>query len=497
MALNNEFKVKDNLNTLGKILSSGVDLATIFAPSNTSWTLSADVGTNFDISGGEVLTLSGDKGIVVRSIGDTEVVVISGTNATTTERGVASFDSGDFGVVDGKVSVKTGGIDNVQLAGSISNDKLLTITQEGLVGNSATTATSAYEYNTLVVRNSGHGGVDLGPTTVNGILSSNNIITAVSGNSTNWTETYSLVTSNSGLWGSLGTITETIVTDVEVGAITAAQIIPQGTTFQEFVEAMFIKTYFPTFTLPSISNVSSSIGTSVEAGTTGLTITVTFLSGNINGETVAGIWDPNVKQDSRSGILTGGQIFGTDVNSRSEYNKIAATFPAQTIIDGSNVFSVRADYEEGPQPLDSRGNFYDDPLPAGNKTSSVTVFGRRRGFWGAETGPEGAPTTSSEIRSLPTNVLNPAANASYTINIPVGATRITFAYPTGLGLANGSGSEPAFKDMTNNFDYTSEFGSPTTVAVEGANGFTTTNYYVYSYTPAVPIPGAFTLRLII
>ena len=51
--------------------------------------------------------------------------------------------------------------------------------------------------------------------------------------------------------------------------------------------------------------------------------------------------------------------------------------------------------------------------------------------------------------------------------------------------------------MTNNFDYTSEFGSPTTVNVEGANGFTAISYYVYSYTPAVPIPGAFSLRLII
>jgi len=529
MALNNEFKVKNSLNTLGQILSSGVDIADIFAPSNTSWTL-ATPGDTFSISGTETLTLQDGNGISVRGLSATETVLISGINATNTTRGVASFDSDDFTVTNGAVTIKTGGVDNDQLkTASTTNTPNYVVIRDGSGGFAAgsinvtgsviatqdlsaqqtvygtklvidnveidnNTITTLNTNGDLIIDPNGSGQINLqGDTVINGTLSSNNIIYGLGGGSLQWNEAFSTIQSTS----AIGRLTETVVTDLEVGNISAAQIIPEGTTFQEFVEAMFIKTFFPTFTAPSITTVSSSIGTSVEAGTEGLTVTVTFLSGTINGQTVNGVWNPSLAQNTRSGLLTGGQIFDAQVNSRSATNQIAATSATRIILDGNNVFNVRADYEQGPQPKDSRGNDFSTPLPAGSVTSSVTVAGRRRGFWGAETGPTGAPTTSNEIRALPSNVLNPAVNTSYTINIPVGATRITFAYPVSLGLANGSGSEPAFKDMTNNFDYTSEFGSPTTVAVEGANGFAAVNYYVYSYTPAVPIPGAFSLRLII
>ena len=553
MALNNEFKVKNDLNTLGRILSGGTDLTTIFSPSNTSWTLSANNGT-FGVAGGDTLSVQGGNGVDVRVATGTDTVRVSGIDATTSVKGVASFSSDNFAVTNGVVTVKNGGIVNAELAtassSNLANNVVVrgasgefssgTITVAGNVSASGivygsgsnsqqwgnvftayTNTSSTFATNTLLQSTSAL----LTPITTTRALTGqlvlntdfNNYRTSVATStatllpttiyqnaSGNWQSTFTNVQSNSANWNSTYTtvqatsaLTSSVTTDLSVGGISAAQVLPVGTTFQDFVEQLFVKTFFPTYIAPSITNVSSSIGTSVEAGTTGLTVTVTFLSGSINGQTVGGIWNPSLAQNTRSGLLTGGQIFGTQINSRTTNNTIAATSASRVIVDNNNIFSVRADYEQGPQPKDSRGDNFETPLPAGSVTSSVTVVGRRNGFFGAETGPTGAPTTSSVIRALSTSQLNPAVNTSYTINIPEGATRITFAYPASLGLANGSGIEPAFKDMTNNFDYTSEFGSPTTVNVEGANGFTAISYYVYSYTPAVPIPGAFSLRLII
>lgn len=53
-----------------------------------------------------------------------EDVTISGEDATTSNKGIASFATADFAVSSGAVSIKTGGVSNDQLAGSIANSKL-------------------------------------------------------------------------------------------------------------------------------------------------------------------------------------------------------------------------------------------------------------------------------------------------------------------------------------------------------------------------------------
>ena len=50
--------------------------------------------------------------------------VISGENADTSNKGIASFNSASFSTSSGAVSIKTGGVSNDQLAGSIANAKL-------------------------------------------------------------------------------------------------------------------------------------------------------------------------------------------------------------------------------------------------------------------------------------------------------------------------------------------------------------------------------------
>ena len=61
-------------------------------------------------------------------------LTVSVEDATSSNKGIASFATADFDVSSGAVTVKSGGISNAQLAGSIANSKLLDISQSKVTG---------------------------------------------------------------------------------------------------------------------------------------------------------------------------------------------------------------------------------------------------------------------------------------------------------------------------------------------------------------------------
>lgn len=298
--------------------------------------------------------------------------------------------------------------------------------------------------------------------------------------------------------GGIGALDDTITTDLEVGALTAASILVAGTSLQDFAERLLTKTFTPTFTGPSgtlsvtISSVTNP--SEVEVGTLGATYNVAFNRGSINGALVGGIWNPAAFQNFRSGVANNYTIIGVNNGTLTQLVSTDAV-----VNEGANTYASVVSYDQGPQPLNSKNQSFDSPLPAGSisgGTLNRTVNGRRRMFYGADTSNT-APSDSNGVRALPQNFLNPANGSQFTVvngralNIPAGAQRVVFAYPSTLqAVTLVRYVEAGNANVTGTF-------TQTTVSVAGFNNHQPTNYRVYTYIPSVPFPSSATYEIII
>ena len=136
-----------NAKLAGSIANSKLSNSTITVSDGTSSTATA--------LGGTIQFTAGEGIDVAESSGE---ITISAEDATTSNKGVASFSSNDFAVSSGAVTVKASGITNAQLAGSIANAKLANsaITIAGTstsLGGSITADTIAAQISTGQITN--------------------------------------------------------------------------------------------------------------------------------------------------------------------------------------------------------------------------------------------------------------------------------------------------------------------------------------------------------
>ena len=119
---NVEFTLPSADGSAGQFLKTNGSGTLSFDTISSQFTLAADSGSNDAFATGETLTFAGGEGI------DTTVsnnqITIAGEDATTSNKGIASFNTADFAVSSGDVTIKAGGVTNTQLAGSIANAKL-------------------------------------------------------------------------------------------------------------------------------------------------------------------------------------------------------------------------------------------------------------------------------------------------------------------------------------------------------------------------------------
>ena len=280
--------------------------------------------------------------------------------------------------------------------------------------------------------------------------------------------------------------TKDVISTVDGCAIVQGQTIASGTTFQEFVEKLLTKTYYPTFVAPS-ATFTSSIPSTVECGTIiNNTLTLALNRGQILGKNVGVIWSSSEFQNYRSGLATNYTINGTDldlVNTLTTNN--------YQVVEGVNTFTGSINYGIGYQPKDSVDADYSAPLPAGVIDKTVAVYGRRNLFHGCDNVKNTAYITSAEVRALSNKLLNPANGTTFTINIPSGAKMVVFAYPSSLRditsvvYVEGLGAE--VKDIF----------TKSIVSVTGANDYLPIDYKVYTYIPASPFGATATYNVTI
>tara|TARA_R110002012_G_scaffold306627_2_gene511459 strand:+ start:350 stop:1717 length:1368 start_codon:yes stop_codon:yes gene_type:complete len=140
-----------------------------------------------------------------------------------------------------------------------------------------------------------------------------------------------------------------------------------GKSFQEMMDLMLYPTLFPSLTNPSLQSVNLTpngfqiIGKLLTAGN--LTLSCTFNQGSINPQYTTAT-------NKRSGLpntynyTSPASAFVTSVSTTALSNTVANT-STYTVTAGTNSFSVSVNYDIGPQPKNSVGGDFDNPLAAG------------------------------------------------------------------------------------------------------------------------------------
>ena len=261
-----------------------------------------------------------------------------------------------------------------------------------------------------------------------------------------------------------------------IGSYSNGDVISAGTSIDSIVRKLVQVQVPPVYTAPtvSISVTSGTTGGSYEEGTTATpTLSASFIKND------AGALNNIV-------IKKNGTQIATSMTS-------PVTHSESIVISGTTKFSATATYIAGEIKKDNFGEDYaTGAIAAGSKDSSeITYTGYRKYFWGADSVTTPA-ASSANIRSL-TNSSTSAASAgrTFTINVTRGQTRATFAYPANIRDV----SSVKYVEMGN--DESKSLFKQTTVAVEGANGFTAIDYKVYTLIPAQPFPSNMTFDVTI
>lgn len=164
----------------------------------------------------------------------------------------------------------------------------------------------------------------------------------------------------------------------------------------------------------------------------------------------------------------------------------SGSFAEVVVVDGTNYkITAKATYGEGAVAKDNLGS---DSSPvikiaAGSATkTSGAITGYRNTFYGSV--PEKAELTSTIIRGLTKSNKALVNGNSFTVNIPVGAKRVIFAYPATLRDVS------SVKDVNGlNAEIKSAF-TKTTLTVAGAGADTGIEYKVYTTDFADPVAKA-------
>jgi len=300
-----------------------------------------------------------------------------------------------------------------------SGGSLQSVTDNGAVTNNTITITNIANTKSVSLNSEGYLSLSK-DNTFYGKLKTNNILHDITLEYPNKPQgTYTIATTSD------VTVSETtapITADLEVGGIAAQQVIPSGTDIQEFVTLLLNKTYYPVLTAPTFS-LTNNAGVREIGSNALLTLTFNFYRGDILGNIVSSIWQPNATQGYRAGTST-----SYTINGNSQGSNILSISP--TLLAGGNTFNATVTYGTGIQPIDSKGNPYDTPLPsATSSTQSTTVQGIYPYFWYKSSSPITAVSMQTAIANGSATKVVGVSTGTITITFAAVGEYLAFAYP--------------------------------------------------------------------
>lgn len=270
----------------------------------------------------------------------------------------------------------------------------------------------------------------------------------------------------------------------------------QGMTLTAVLKDIFTATLQPTITAqPSVGGFNLSGAGAVEAGTTVANASYTaatlnpgsYQYGPETGVTATG-W--TLERITNVGATQIGTSSDALLPAGSDNNGGAGFIIGDA--GGENVVSLlryraTVNHTAGVTAHDNLGG-NSEPVVAiaqGSKSKQTNAYTPYRNyFYGATTSK---PALDSDyIRGLTKS--NKAYSAGQiTLNVPAGAVRVAIAC-----IGTSTGVTKVINQTALNADVTDTF-TESVVAVEGANGYTTQNYNVWAFEPAVPYENAATL----
>ena len=222
--------------------------------------------------------------------------------------------------------------------------------------------------------------------------------------------------------GAGGTAEYDYTTNIEVGGVPVGTQIKKTDKLSDIIKQMLVTTYYPTYVAPTAS-LTYSVDSYIEVGTSiaAKTGTVGYNAGAINLQ--------GVKQNNRGGAATKYYLYTSGADTEySDSSTSSGTFSVTALTratKGTIVITGKVDYAEGPQPLDSNGDPYQTPLPAGYVTSSKTINFIQPFYYG-----NSASATVTTLNGLTKNV---TAKGQKQFSFTTNNEHMVFAYDSSYG----------------------------------------------------------------
>ena len=169
------FTLPDGDGSSGQFIRTNGSGQLEFATVVSSLSLAADSGSNDSFSTGETLTFTGGEGIDT-TVSDNQIT-IAGEDASTSNKGLASFNSSQFTVASGAVSLNDSFL-VIESEGIGSNDNDTTVPTSAAVKDYVDTNITAQDLDTA--GDSGTGAIDLDSQSLSIVGTANEIVTTAS-----------------------------------------------------------------------------------------------------------------------------------------------------------------------------------------------------------------------------------------------------------------------------------------------------------------------------